>query len=279
MSRPLATAPVEKISTNKGDAGPPQPLQAVERRLPTHLVVAEDRRPGPSAGVNLLQPAVLAVNDVFYGQRETSNPDPIVDYVSREEVALRLVMAGLLRTRDGPGALRYGRALGALRDDPDRRSESEQDALPAPTIYWPLDRLDIIWFDLNANSYYGVGQQAGSVFSRAMALECTRRTTLVRPFELDRLGRDAVFLPANRVWEQERLFSGDRNSEPPTRDDLLKLCADRELDFVVARQGFPGLYAATNGTWFIYDCRDLRTCVGPTSHTPPDSGDTTGEQR
>jgi hypothetical protein len=54
------------------------------------------------------------------------------------------------------------------------------------------------------------------------------------------------------------MFWADLHTDPPCAEDLLTLCADPNVDYVVARQGFPRLYAATNGIWFIYDCRALR---------------------
>jgi hypothetical protein len=129
----------------------------------------------------------------------------------------------------------------------------------APTVYWPTFRLDCLWFDLGVNSYFSWQQLAGTVFSRGTSLEARRRAGLVAPFEIDHLRREQALLPAWRVRDMQRLVQGDLESDPPCADDLLKLCADPHLDYVVARQEFPGLYAATNGTWFIYDCWALRS--------------------
>jgi hypothetical protein len=147
------------------------------------------------------------------------------------------------------------------------------------TVYWPTRRVDTLWFDVEVNSYCSEPQFAGTVFSRGTAFEGARRAKLAAPFEMDFLRREYALLPPEAVDRLRPLYQISLQADPPRPEDLLNLCSDRELDFVVARQGFPGLYAATNGTWFIYDCRDLRIRIGPTSHTPPDSRDTTGEQR
>jgi hypothetical protein len=118
--------------------------------------------------------------------------------------------------------------------------------------------VDTLWFDVEVNSYSSVPQLAGTVFSRETAFEGARRAKLASPFEMDLLRREYVMLPPEAAAELRPLFQMSLQAEPPRAEDLLKLSSDESLDFVVARQGFAGLYEATNGTWFIYDCRELR---------------------
>jgi hypothetical protein len=142
-----------------------------------------------------------------------------------------------------------------LRERPQTKAEP-------PTVYWPNYRLDCLWFDLKANSYFSWQQLGGIVFSRGTALEGRRRADLVAPFESDLVRRQRDCLPAWCARDMEQMFRADLHADPPSAQDLLKLCSDPDLDCVVARQEFPGLYAATNGTWFIYDCRALRSRPG-----------------
>jgi hypothetical protein len=137
--------------------------------------------------------------------------------------------------------------------------EQSQPQIGAATVYWPISRLDCLWFDLEVNSYFSWSQLSGVAFSRDTALEGRRRADLVASFELDLLQREQDALPAWRVRDMKRMFRADQHTDAPAASDLLKLCAEADLDYVVARQEFPGLYAATNGTWFIYDCRALRS--------------------
>jgi hypothetical protein len=49
-----------------------------------------------------------------------------------------------------------------------------------------------------------------------------------------------------------------REDARPTEQDLFRLCDEQGLDFVVLEHRFPGLFSATDGCFFIYDCRRLR---------------------
>jgi hypothetical protein len=137
-------------------------------------------------------------------------------------------------------------------------AERSHDNPQTPTVYWPTRRVDTLWFDVEVNSYSSVPPLAGTVSSREPAFEGARRAKLASPFEMDLLRREYVMLPPEAAAELRPLFQMSLQAEPPRAEDLLKLCSDENLDFVVARQGFAGLYEATNGTWFIYDCRELR---------------------
>jgi hypothetical protein len=128
-----------------------------------------------------------------------------------------------------------------------------------PTVYWPNDRLDHLWFDLRVPSYFSMPQLAGNVFSRGTAMEGQRRAALVAPFELEMARHNRIMLPPHKPRQLEAMFREDLQADPPGVADLLNLCADEDLDLAVVRQGYPGLYAATNGTWYLYDCEELRS--------------------
>ncbi len=127
-----------------------------------------------------------------------------------------------------------------------------------PTVYWAANRVDCLWFDLEANSYYSSTQLAGTVFSRATALEGRRRAVLAAPFEIDLARRQPKLLGDQELELLNKVCGANLAAGPPSPEDLLRLCADEGLDFIVARQGFPDLYAAADHGWFIYDCRALR---------------------
>jgi hypothetical protein len=123
-------------------------------------------------------------------------------------------------------------------------------------VYWPVDVRDV-WFEAGANSYFNVVQLSGCGFNRGTALEGQRRALLVRRFELAQARR---YPPANAAWRAARrhMFQGDETERPPTADDLLRLCREEGLDLLVLEDAFEGLACATDGRWYIYDCRQLR---------------------
>jgi hypothetical protein len=129
-----------------------------------------------------------------------------------------------------------------------------------PTIYWPGAHWRAFWFDLHANCYFEwPNAVTGLLFSRGQALEAIRRAELLKSFEIDRLRRPGT------EWHEEpfkgwaeRLYRADLDSQPaPSFEDLQRLCLEEKVDFVVLPQKFEGLYAASQGEWFIYDCRTI----------------------
>ena len=54
------------------------------------------------------------------------------------------------------------------------------------------------------------------------------------------------------------IYQHDLDSPGPTVADLARLCAEPELDYAILKHEFPGLYAATNGRVYIYDCQQVR---------------------
>jgi hypothetical protein len=129
-----------------------------------------------------------------------------------------------------------------------------------PTLYWPGARWRVFWFDLRASCYFEwPNAVTGILFSRGQALEAIRRTQVVKSFEMDRLRRAAPewHVDPFKGW-MERLYQAEMDNQPePNREDLRRLCREEKVDFVVLPQCFEGLYAARQGSWFIYDCRTV----------------------
>src|SRR5262249_11805059 len=106
------------------------------------------------------------------------------------------------------------------------------------TVYWPTD-VRYIWFSAEANSYFNWVQMSGCAFNPGTALEGRRRGGLVKPFELVYLHR----LPLTDSWRGAFAdFYQDWYDAPPTRGDLVQLCRDRLLDYVVLQHPIDGLY-------------------------------------
>jgi hypothetical protein len=126
-----------------------------------------------------------------------------------------------------------------------------------PTIYWPNDRLDMVWVDLMASSYYHRYQAAGIVFSEPMSHETARRIERTAPFEYHRSLAEQELVTDQQIEGGAAYWGVGPNHRTPTKADLRKLCADPCVDYVVLRVKFDGLYAAENGHVYIYDCRKV----------------------
>lgn len=131
----------------------------------------------------------------------------------------------------------------------------------APAIYCSLGRPDLLWIDVHATSYFDILQTAGVMFHRATANEIDRRALVVAKFEMARQRREEVFLDDARKVGMENLFKLSFNSPDPARDDLFKLCQEPGLDYVVVPHDFPGLYSATNGRVYVYECYKVKNAV------------------
>ncbi len=116
------------------------------------------------------------------------------------------------------------------------------------------------WFTLQRPSYLTVDQSSGVIFSRATAAEIRRRSQVLSPLEE----------PSWRLLSRRATHGGkfDAAALPLTRDRLMRICADKELHFVVAKEdvGFepmrhhhPGIWDG----WNLYDCQQ----VNPPSRT------------
>lgn len=127
-----------------------------------------------------------------------------------------------------------------------------------PTIYAAYNRPDLLWIDVRANSYFDIIQSAGVIFNRDTAKEVQRRAELVGKFEMQLQRSRALFLNDSEKIGFEKLYKINFDSPPPTQDDLVRLCAEPSLDYIVIPQEFPELYAATNGRVFVYECATIR---------------------
>jgi len=133
-----------------------------------------------------------------------------------------------------------------------------------PTIYCALGRIDYVWVDLRAKSYFDRAQIVGCLFNRETAEEGRRRAVVVRAFEIDRFQEGLQFLPVARRRSIETLYQADLETTAPTRADLEKLCLNEDLDYVVLKQEYPGLATKSFGRLHLYDCRQVRLALqGP----------------
>jgi hypothetical protein len=137
-------------------------------------------------------------------------------------------------------------------------NEARDPSAGRPTLYWSNTSLGTLWIDLHAKSYYQLQQVQGLLFSRAEAVEAHRRARVVRRFELDHWKKEKEFIPADWLNLLQGFHECDLERSRPTRADLERLCREQALDFAILPQAFEGLYAATNGRLYIYDCRRLR---------------------
>lgn len=108
------------------------------------------------------------------------------------------------------------------------------------------------WFTLDRPSYLSVDQSSGVIFSRATATEVRRRSEVLLPMEE----------PGWRLLSHRATHDGkfDASARPLTRDRLMQICADPELNFVVAKEdvGFEPIRHRHAGPWngyHLYDCR------------------------
>lgn len=115
------------------------------------------------------------------------------------------------------------------------------------TVYWQNNFL-YTWFLLRQGNYASKQQSVGVVFSRATAMESTRRLARLAAF-----GSTDTDLPA-----------GKKAGHPATRADLVELCADRVLDKVVVNHRIEDMEAPqwldplSAAHWFLYRCADFR---------------------
>jgi hypothetical protein len=124
-------------------------------------------------------------------------------------------------------------------------------------------RIEYLWFDLGATSYYDLSQVVGVIFSRETAIEGARRGAVVRAFELDRYQTMERFTASAVKGMVSRLFRPELGTRPPTRDDLVHLCRREEgVDVAILRQHFAGLSSGSNGRIHVYECARVRAATG-----------------
>ena len=131
-----------------------------------------------------------------------------------------------------------------------------------PSIYCALGHAEYVWLDLHGTSYYDIVQTAGVMFQRETAVELKHRIHLVRNFEMARLRQEQLFITPECVPLIEKFHETKFDDPGPNAEDLIRLCQEPGLDFVVVQQEFPGLYTAGNGRIFVYECDKVRSIAG-----------------
>ena len=129
-------------------------------------------------------------------------------------------------------------------------------------VYSNLNRLDLVWLEMRSQCYLDLAQTAGFVFGRSTAEEGRRRTHLAGPFEMERVRSSVVYITDMVRDNYRTMFQVEIDDPPPSRADLLRLCADPRLDFIVlwdlADAEFADLATANLDGVLVFDCRLLR---------------------
>ncbi len=122
----------------------------------------------------------------------------------------------------------------------------------------PRDVGAFVWFTLGRPNYLALDQSAGVVYSRATSLEVKRRSEVLLPL------MDPDWNILTRL--QTKAEAGRKKAAPTrplTSENLLLVCADPQLGFVISltNVGFDPLrheHAGTWKDWNLYDCRKVR---------------------
>lgn len=138
-----------------------------------------------------------------------------------------------------------------------------RDAIPAGDNVFVVPRYysaGFAWFTLQRPSYLTVDQSSGVIFSRATAVEVRRRSDVLLPMQE----------PDWRLLSRRAKYGGkfDAASLALTRDRLVRICADPELNFVVAKEnvGFDPMRhtrSRIGDVWNLYDCKHVNSSVLP----------------
>ncbi|MBI2803356.1 MAG: hypothetical protein HYX68_00050 [Planctomycetes bacterium] len=160
---------------------------------------------------------------------------------------------------------RYGDDVAFVRQAFEERGWNQT---RVPTVYSSLGRAEYVWYDLHATSYFDAVQTAGVMFNRQTAVEITRRIGIVNTFEMARLRKEELFMTPDSKVVIERLYKAKFDGPAPTEGDLIRLCQEPGLDLVVIPHEFPGLYSATNGRIFVYECSKINGLAFSAHQTP-----------
>jgi hypothetical protein len=118
-------------------------------------------------------------------------------------------------------------------------------------VYWQ-GKIVYTWFYLGRNSYYSKRQSAGIVFSRDSAVEMKRRAE-----------RLAGLGGLDSTWNFFSLPPPQNLSPAAIRSGLVRLCGDKNVDFVVLSRNFSDWRIAEwtdpsdSQKWWLYDCRKI----------------------
>lgn len=134
-----------------------------------------------------------------------------------------------------------------------------RDAIPPGNNVFVVPRYytaGFAWFTLQRPSYLTVDQSSGVIFSRATADEIRRRSEVLSPIEE----------PDWRLLSRRATHGGkfDAAALPVTRARLVRICADPQLSFVVAKEdvGFEPIRHHRPGVWDgwnLYDCKHVNS--------------------
>ncbi|MBY0588862.1 hypothetical protein K2X85_16940 [bacterium] len=153
-------------------------------------------------------------------------------------------------------------------------------SLPSPpgaagwTIYWPTDVREI-WFGTQSSSYYHFTQVQGAIFQEVTAREARRRLSLVKPFEFRRMNYLGPFATRDRL---EPWLGMTGQGRPVVVDDLTRLASDPAIDLVILPYRVGDVPARSNGSLWIYDCREIRAAQGTLAHRTNSPWDLQKEQ-
>lgn len=138
-----------------------------------------------------------------------------------------------------------------------------------PSVYCSFGRSDLLWIDVRTTSYFSIIQTAGVLFNRQSAVEIQRRAEVVAKFEMAQQRAETLSPDPGKEAAMSALFKVDFHCAEPTRDDLIRLCREAGLDYVVIPQKFDGLYSATNGRIFVYECYKVNAASGVAKKESP----------
>jgi hypothetical protein len=164
-----------------------------------------------------------------------------------------------------PAAFKQPRTLAAAADV--REFEDWANAIPPSStvlVTPPRDVGAFVWFTLGRPNYLAMDQSTGVVFSRATALEVRRRSDVLLPL----MDPDWKVLTSLRA-ESGRRRKNDSPTRPLTHENLIQVCADPQLGFVISpdKVGFDPLRHSQAGgwkDWNLYDCRKVRSAPSAT---------------
>jgi hypothetical protein len=168
------------------------------------------------------------------------------------------VMLLVLSVFTVPAAFKQSHTLGEASDIAEF-SDWQAAIPPTSTVLVapPTDVGAFVWFTLQRPNYLALDQSAGAVFSRATAMEITRRSNVLLP----------VTDPDWKILSKLRLGATAKRkiytvTRPLTAPSLTQICADPQLGFVISKEivGFASLRHAGAGPfkdWNLYDCRRL----------------------
>jgi hypothetical protein len=164
-----------------------------------------------------------------------------------------------------PAAFKQSRTLAATADI--HEFADWANAIPPTStvlVAPPRDVGAFVWFTLGRPNYLSLDQSTGVVFSRTTALEVRRRSEVLVPL----MDPDWKILTGLRAKSDSRR-KNEATTRPLTAEDLVQVCADPQLGFVVSpdKVGFDPLrheHAGAWKDWNLYDCRKVRSAPSAT---------------